>query len=149
MNAASLHLLVNHIPVLGMPLAFLLLSAAVASKRQEYQHLALLLLIGLSIITPIVYFSGEPAEEVVEGLAGVSEAMIEPHEEAAELAFLGTELLGVVTVWTLIRNRRGTRVDVGLLVATAAVSVLLAWTAHQGGQIRHPESAFGVQVNQD
>lgn len=40
-----------------------------------------------------VYFTGEPAEELIEHLAGFSEPLVERHEEAALIATIGISVL--------------------------------------------------------
>jgi uncharacterized membrane protein len=95
-----------------------------------------------------VYLTGEPAEELLENTAGVSERQIERHEDAAVAATTGATLLGVAALVLLWRSRRGSMSST-LLLATLGLAVLttvmMAWTANLGGQIRHSEiTAAGV-----
>jgi hypothetical protein len=74
----------NHIPILGTVLGFLLLSVAVARKSGELKRVSLAVFVITAVVALPVYFTGEPAEEIVEHLPGVSESLIERHEEAAQ-----------------------------------------------------------------
>ncbi len=50
----------------------------------------------LALVTVPVYLSGEPAEEIVEDLAGVPHAFIEEHEEIAKVTLIATEVIGAL-----------------------------------------------------
>src|SRR5262245_14675273 len=90
-----------------------------------------------------VYFTGEPAAEVVEHLHGVEESLIEEHEDAALFALLMARATGVVALAGLILFRRAERLPgriVGaVLVLSLATGGLMGWTANCGGRIRHTE----------
>ena len=77
LSPVHVHLMLNHIPVLGMVFTSLLLAYALIRDQAELRKAALALFILLALVTPAVYLSGEGAEEGVEHLAGVSEAAIE------------------------------------------------------------------------
>ena len=89
------------------------------------------------------YLTGEPAEDVVKALAGFSRSLIEQHEKAATVAFTGVVVLGTAALAGLLLFRAGKRVPTWfgslMLAASLIVSVLMAWTANVGGQIRHTE----------
>ncbi len=73
----------------------------------------------------------------------VSERRIERHEDAAAVATSGAALLGVAALLLLWRSRRTGSMPSTLLLATFGLAVLttvlMAWTANLGGQIRHSE----------
>ena len=54
-----------------------------------------------------MFLTGEPAEEVVGHLPGISEQAIEEHEEAAEVAAIVTGFAGLLGLWLLIARRGG------------------------------------------
>lgn len=143
MNPAHLHLLSNHLPIVGIPLLGLLLAIGVWRNQPAVQRAALWLLLGLALITIAVYLSGEPAEELVEQLAGVSESAIERHEDLALVAFIGVELLGALALGLLVLSRGGRPMSRalggGAVVVALIASSLLGWTAWLGGHIRHSE----------
>ena len=142
LNAAHIHLLLNHVPILGF--AFGLLFLAWGRWRDSDETIravqALFLLVGLTTI--VVFLSGENAEDVVEGLAGVSHDAIEVHEETGELAMIVSIVAGLFsgTVLLLHRNRPlpGWSVGGTALVGLIAFG-LLAYAGFQGGQVHHEE----------
>ena len=144
MNTAHLHLLLNHVPVIGTAVAVALLGYAVARKSEELTRVSLGMLAILAVVGIGVFQTGEPAEEQVEGLAGVEEARIERHEEAALAATLLLAATGVVALGGLIALRREGprlvgRVGRWTLVLALAPTAAMAYAAYLGGQIRHTE----------
>jgi len=143
MNATHLHLLLNHVPVLGTAFGLGLLVFGMWRKSSELQKAALGTFVIAALVGVPAYLTGEPAEEGVESLPGVTEAFIEQHESAASIAFTGIVALGVIAMIGLFLFRRGKAVATWfatlMLVGALAVSVLMAWTANLGGQIRHTE----------
>ena len=83
MNWAQVHLWLNHLPVLGTLFGLVLLIAALLWKNEDWKRLSLIVFVIIGLIAIGTYLTGEPAEEVVEDVPGVSEAAIEPHEESA------------------------------------------------------------------
>jgi hypothetical protein len=142
MSTVHLHLLLNHVPVIGTFIVSFVLLAAFARRNNAIGKLGLVMLVGVALVTVAVYFTGEPAEEAVEDLAGVSESLIHAHEEAAEAAFIATSVAGVAALGLLYWYSRRTlsRWAVGASLTLAlTVAGLMAWTANVGGQIRHTE----------
>lgn len=148
MNAAQVHLALNHLPiglvVVGVPL----LLAAILRKSKELKGVASIVLI-LSALTAIpVFLSGEPAEEIVEDRAGVSERVIHEHEEAAELSLVFIEVLGAVVLAVWLFERFKTAAPAAVWFGVLALGIvnfgLFARTAHLGGLIRHDELRVGM-----
>ena len=151
MNLTHLHLALKHIPVLGTAFGLALLIFGIWRKSNELKKTALCAFVLIALMTVPAYLTGEPAEDGVEGLPGVSEAIIEQHEEAAGAAFASIGALGVIALLGLFALRRGKAVPAwfaGLMViASLAVSGLMAWTANIGGQIRHTEIRVGATAS--
>ena len=143
MNATHLHLMLNHIPVLGVAFGLGLLLFGLWRKSDELKKTALGVFILVALAGTPVYLTGEPAEDGVKGLPGVSKPITEQHEGAAGAAFTGVVVLGVVALAGLILFRRGRALpawfSLSLLAVSLIVSGLMAWTANLGGQIRHSE----------
>jgi len=143
MNSAHLHLLLNHVPVLGTLSGMLLLAFAMIRRSQELTRVSLAVLVLAAVITIPVYWSGEPAEELVEHRPEVSERIIEQHEEAAEAAATALGILGALSLAGLVLFRQATGVPrrfAALTLALALVgTVLMIRTANLGGQVRHAE----------
>jgi len=149
MNAAHLHLALNHLPVVGIPIVAAILAWGAWRRSDEIVRLALTALVALAVAALGVYLTGEPAEEMVEGLAGVSEAALEQHEETAVWSMYGALAMGALAFAALVidRGRRFSRPMVGaVLLAALAVSGSMAYTANLGGHIRHPEIRSGEEA---
>lgn len=148
MNAPHLHLLLNHVPVLGAAFGLGLLAFGLWRKSDELKKTSFGVFVIAALLAVPVYLSGEPAEEGVESLPGVSKAIIEQHEEAAEVAFTAIIVLGVIALVGLFLFRRGRVVPTWftslMLIASITVSGLMAWTANLGGQVRHTEIRSGA-----
>lgn len=143
MNWAHLHLALNHVPVVGLPIVLLLLAWAIVRRSAELLKASCGLIVLLMIVTVIVQLTGEPAEELVEELPGVIESMVESHEESALVGTIGMVVVGVTALFGLWRLRTG-KILPGwysptVLIAGITVAVLMAWIANSGGQIRHTE----------
>lgn len=143
MNAAHLHLILNHIPVLGTAFGLALLAWGLIRGSDELRRASLGVLVIVSLFTIPTYLTGEPAEEAIEHLSGVNQDAIEEHEDAAKFAFAGDLVLGAVALGGLIVFR-GSRfapawLDILVLVLAVLVFAMMVRTANLGGHIRHPE----------
>ena len=142
MSIVHLHLLLSHVPVIGILFVLILFAAAILLPETVSTRFALGFSAVLAAIAVAVYFTGGPAEEAVEKLAGVTEGAIEQHEETAEVATIAISVFGALSLAALgmFRGKRMPRwVAVGGFVGTVVLSVLMGWTANLGGQIRHTE----------
>jgi hypothetical protein len=149
MNAAHLHLILNHIPVIGILAGFIILTWGVIRRSDEVKTLGLAALVVTALVAIPVYLTGEPAEEIVENLPGVSKNLIELHEDSAKVSLIFAMIAGGLAIVSLISRRlRSTVVAKVAIVSTLAVSlaasILMARTANLGGQIRHSEIQAGA-----
>lgn len=156
MNEAHLHLIVNHVPVIGTVIGIGLLAFAVWKKSTDVTLAAMYLFVLLAIAAVLVYLTGEPAEEVVEGIAGVSDAMLERHEEAALISTMLLGIYGLFAAGTLaLARKRATPISrlgsVMALILSFAPGAAMAYTANLGGHIRHSEigSPAAVSVEEE
>ena len=143
MNWAHVHLLINHIPVLGTLFGTLLLVFGIVKKNEEIKRVSLGIFVIIAVAALPVYFTGEPAEEIVEHLPGVDESILEEHEESALISFIAVGILGIFAIGTLWRYRRVDTIPKRFVIAGLILSIivfgLMAWTADLGGKIRHSE----------
>lgn len=148
MSAAHIHLLLNHIPLIGAAVAILLLAVGFVRNSDELKKTSLWIFVIAALVTIPVYLTGEPAEETVEHLPGVAASIVEQHERAALFSLIAIEVLGVVSLGGLFAYRRSAEVPKLFVVATLGVSIisvgLMIWTANLGGQIRHTEIRSGA-----
>lgn len=136
-------MILNHLPIVGLPLAGIVLGYGTLKKASVVIRLGLSLIVLLSIATIPVYLSGEPAEDKIEEQANVSKHFIEEHEEAAETAFVVVLVTGSLALLALLAGKKSLGVEARLIKATAlgvlASVALLVWTGSLGGKISHPE----------
>jgi len=148
MSAAHIHLLLNHIPILGSIFGLLLLGYGMLRKSDEIQKTSLGVFVITALLTIPVYLTGDGAAEIVGNLPGVSTAIIQQHNKAATITLIAIEILGVVSLLGLFLSwcsRRELRnwMTLGLLILAMISSGLGAWTGSIGGQIRHTEVRAG------
>ena len=154
MNWAQIHLLINHVPILGSVFATLLLAYAFLRGDAPLVRLSLVLFVLLALVSVAVFFTGDPAADTLRELRvpDISRRMVHEHEEAAELATIAFGLAGVLALITLLRSRGPGRPAGWLLGLTVAagvgVSGMMAWAGHLGGLIHHPELRSGTPVEQ-
>lgn len=144
MNAAQIHLALTHLPVVTALLAAATLAVGAVARSAATRRFGLVLLLVAGLAAIPTQMSGEGAEEIVEDRPGVSEALIERHEDAAGVALALTVLGGAIAAATLAAGRLGRgRAAHALFVAALAISLIdaaaLGWVAHLGGEIRHDE----------
>lgn len=147
MSSAHLHLMLNHVPVIGAVFGILLLGIAVLRRSDEIGKVALGLFGLLGAVSVVVFLTGEPAEDLVEKLPGFSETITEQHEEVALVATIAMAGLGALALAALVAFRRRALprwvISAGL-AASVAVGALMGYTAYLGGQVRHTEVRPGA-----
>jgi uncharacterized membrane protein len=141
-NPAHLHLVLNHLPILGVLFGTLLLVIGFVRKNRVVQQTALATLALAALAAGATYLTGEGAEEAIENRLA-NEQYVEHHEDAALLGLGAAGLAGAIAVFGLVSARKGRTlsrrlVAVNLAVAIAASGTLL-WVANLGGRISHPE----------
>lgn len=142
MNPVHLHLMLNHLPVVGALFALLLLSWAILRSSEELKKVALGAFVIVAALSIPAYLTGEPAEELAENIPGVMESVMEPHEDSAKIAFALILAVGAVALGGLLVLRKKAVPQwfaTSVLVLALAAAGALVWTANLGGKIRHPE----------
>lgn len=147
MNGAHLHIVLTHLPVLGVAFGAVLLAAGLWRQNRSMQRVALAGLVFAGLAAGAAYLTGEGAEGVMERVA---ESFIGPHEQAATIGLIVTALAGVGALALLIQGRRGRPFSRGLTVLTLVIALAasgtMAWVANLGGKIGHSEIRNGQSV---
>jgi uncharacterized membrane protein len=147
MTDAHLHLIVNHLPIVGALFGCIILLAGILFKQPVVKKTAYSLLIFCSLLTLPAFFTGEGAEEMIEHLPGVSENLIHEHEEAAETTLWLSEILGIFAVVALYfeqtRHKLAGIFGILTLVLNLGTFASMSYTGNTGGEIRHPEIRTG------
>lgn len=147
MNATHIHLLLNHFPIIGTMIAAIVLTIGLIKKNNLVIRISAFLIAGIAIITIPVFLTGEPAEESVEKLPGVSNLMIEQHEDFAQIALWLMELSGAISLVYLFINFKNNVLNVfskyALFLFVILTIIMMSATGYYGGQIRHSELNSG------
>ncbi len=150
MNAAHLHLILNHIPVIGMLIAVVFFLIALFHGKDILIKASLWLLLFVALSAIPAYVTGDPAQEYLEHTPGLRHDLIHEHEDSAEVAFVSAIILGLLALLGLVgyrQRRRLSRLYLFLVLLTALVVLaLMAGAANQGGRIRHPETRSASQI---
>jgi len=151
MDATHLHLVLTHFPIVGTIIGIAILVYGLFSKNLEIQKVALVTFVLMSIVTIPVFLTGGEAEETVEHIAGVSEQIIEDHEELAEKAIWLMGLLGVLSLigfYAMVKKRSFAKtVTIITLVISLGTFGIFAQVGNLGGQIRHSEIRSDSTLN--
>jgi hypothetical protein len=172
MEIAYLHLVTNHIPIVGIPFALAVLLIGIWRNSDEIKAVGFLIFAFLGLVTIGVYLLGQGGEDFVEDLAGVSHDAIEDHEGVATFALASVLVTAAAAVFALLRygglrllaprfrkTAEADKVDtqtrpsvfptwivLSVLAIALVTSGILGYTGRLGGKIRHPEFHGGVQA---
>ncbi|MBK5209580.1 MAG: hypothetical protein JJE44_08770 [Flavobacteriaceae bacterium] len=143
MDATHLHLILTHFPIIGTIIGVFILAYGIYSKNDSITKVALATFVIMSILTIPVFLTGEEAAETVENFAGISENIIEEHEELAEKAIWLMGLLGMLSLFNFYAIFKKLSFSKTITLITFVVSIatvaLFAQVGNLGGQIRHSE----------
>ncbi len=143
LSMAHIHLLMNHVPILGSIFVLMLFIIALVFKNGFLQKLSLWFLAGVALFTAAAYVSGDGTKRAVQRFPQVSDAAIAMHEQAARYGLILMFIAGVVSLsGILLYSKRPVlpaylRISVlVLLLVSVAVMIYIGFL---GGQIMHPE----------
>ena len=143
MNGVHVHLLINHIPILGSLFALFILISGLIWKSDHLKHAAFVMIIISALFSIGAYLSGEEAEHAVEDMIGINHEALEEHEESAEIAMwllIITGALSLGTISAFVKKGRYTHVLVWVCLVFLLISTLsMIHTGKEGGLIRHSE----------
>lgn len=150
MNSSQIHLALNHVPLFFSIIGGLILIYGFIRKNDSIKMLSLYFMIVAALFTIPVYLTGEGTEEMIEKLPGVSEGMIEEHEEMAKIGLIIIIITGIAALSALVVKKRTILLKPALILCTILSFVsfgVMAQTAHLGGQIRHSEIRNGTVIS--
>src|SRR5262245_58208380 len=153
MHLAHLHLLLNHIPIIGAITGLGLLVASLATKSDDLERASLMVLAAVALLSLPAFFSGVGAQGAIRKDTAIPATLIERHEGSAILALFFMEVTGALSLVGLWRRDRlfNTKPWSSSMAAILFFSVvtagLMTRVGATGGDIRHPEIRVGQDVS--
>ena len=143
MNAAHIHLMVVHLPVVLCPLVLVLLAWGQLRHNDVYLRQGYIILILCAAAGVVAFYSGPSAFELLQEKLVAERDLVEDHAAIARAAFIVTLVGGVLALQALLQFAQeeppARWLRTTILMTTLLACYLMAWSAHLGGQIRHPE----------
>lgn len=143
MNQTHIHLLITHLPIFGSIFGGIVLAHGLWTKIDQTKIAAYNLFIISAIGAGIAYLTGEAAEETVENIQGITDSMIDQHEDFAVVALISLIVLGVASIGGLFLTLKKSSLTKTVALVVLFISLisfgLVARTGYLGGQIRHTE----------
>lgn len=154
MNDAHFHLVVNHLPIVGTLVGFLVLLAGYIIKNRQVKNTALGIFVFSALTSIAAFYTGEGAEEIVENIPGISETLLHNHEEYAELFFTTILILGgasLVSLFLEYKKSQFAKYGFAVVLLLSITSIVISkYVGTSGGEIRHTEirnDADLIQIN--
>ncbi|MBA2627931.1 MAG: hypothetical protein H0U85_07960 [Gemmatimonadales bacterium] len=148
LSATHLHLMLNHVPILGTFFVAILLGWGLIRRSRQITSLGLIFAVILALLTIPIYLTGEPTEVQQKHMTWFDRRRAHDHEEKAETALIAVLVTGAAALaagWLRRGGRDGSRVLTGATLVLMLVSAgLFAVAGLEGGQIRHEELRSGV-----
>ncbi len=144
MNAAHLHLVINHFPVIGSAITIFVLLIGIIKKSDDVKKVSVLILVLTALVTIPVYLTGDKAQAKVEGnYEDVDEDYIKAHEEFALYSFIAMDIAGAIALVAMFLYKKPKVLPNSFayffLAVLIVVNGMMAYTANLGGKIHHPE----------
>jgi uncharacterized membrane protein len=143
MNAAHLHLLTNHFPIIGTIFSTLILAYGILYKNQTVKNTGLVLFILTALLAIPAFKSGEGAEDVLESIGQKNQFYIDQHKELAKNSMWLCESIALLSLGALLnRNNKKKYIHALIIIILFAGlfnSALMVIAGNYGGQIRHSE----------
>ena len=147
-DPAYRHVLLNHLPITGLGVAWLVLAWALVEQRWSSLCCGLLLVLLMSGSAFWVMSAGDAAYPFVyDALDGVGRDWLDYHTHLADrwgrLLIANAIVAALALTAGLLRERLRTPAAAVVLVFTLAGLVAVFVIAEAGGKIRHPEFRLG------
>ncbi|MGD9728785.1 MAG: hypothetical protein AB7P76_11340 [Candidatus Melainabacteria bacterium] len=153
MNYAHWHLMMNHFPILGMVFGVILWVIAMRTNQPLLYRTALGWFIALAVLALPVYFTGQNSHEILHGLPGITDDVIDIHEQWGTYTLIVSLMTGILALIGFIQLKKSEQLSSVLkslipflVIVTAGIAF---YTGHLGGQIRHTEIRPGFVPTQE
>ena len=145
MNVAHIHIVINHLPIVGYFFSVFLITMSFYFRSQEGVFISAVLIMVISALGALAaYFSGSPSIKQIATLPGVGHKYINYHYKRARLATLFACLSGITAIACgAIVLKLGTPIPIYcyalMLISASITSFAMVFTGNAGGKIRHQE----------
>ena len=140
---AHWHVLLNHLPIMGVPLTALLLCWGLFRRHDVVIRAALYGALLMAAGSVVVDQLGDAAKDNIEHEAWANRDLIRAHEDAADYANTAALVTGALALVVLVMARGGKPVRfagaIVVLLALLITASAMARTGWEGGKIRHSE----------
>ncbi len=142
-SPAHLHLILNHIPIIGAGFVAAMLFIAIVYRNFFMEKVSLLFLVAIALTTAIVFKTGDGTAAAVQNLPGVSQQSILAHASAARIGLVLMFIIGCISLGGLVYFRKSDKLPRMYVFVVFALTVIntavFIWIGYLGGQIMHPE----------
>jgi uncharacterized membrane protein len=142
-TVAHLHLLLNHVPILGSIFVTVLFIIALFYRNVFLQKVSLWFLVAIALFTAATYATGGKTAQAVQGLPGVAEDMVRSHELFAKFGLAAMFVTGAIALGGALFYSRKPAISRFLLTIILIIllfnSALFSYIGFLGGQIMHVE----------
>lgn len=143
MALSHVHLVLNHIPVIGSVAVLGLLLLALVRRSADLRRAGLEVAVIVGMLTLPAYLTGVGAQPPSEERTELLKAAIGAHHDAALLGstfMLLTAMFAWIGLWQTRRLAEPARGVFGaVMVLSTATLAMMGRAANLGGQIKHPE----------
>jgi hypothetical protein len=151
MNLAHVHIVINHIPSLGMVVAACLLIFSIVKKNDGLKKISFQLLVAMSLMALPTFMTGSAAEAMIRNQSDATKGLIQAHENSAIWTLALISITGTFAWFGLWQYRRFSRPGFGNTTIVVILSLLTAAailkTANMGGDITHTEARMSEYTN--
>ncbi len=152
MDELHLHLVVNHLPLIFPIVGIIILIIGILAKSEVSNRNAYIIFILGAITSFVAMQTGENAENSATKIAGLSDSLIEKHEEISEIFAALTYGLGVISLAALIVSFRNSLISKYAPFVVGILAIICLFFAQKigttGGEIRHKEIRSSYYFNQ-
>jgi len=150
LSPTHFHLLLNHFPTIGFIIGIILFVAGLIARSDHIKQAALVVFVGIALLTIPTYVTGDAARHALEGKDAIADGIILEHESAALFALLVMVITGGFAWLGMWQYRRVLHLPRWNAVVIILLSVLtltiVSRAANIGGEIRHPEIRLATQA---
>jgi uncharacterized membrane protein len=149
LSPTHFHLLLNHFPTIGFIIGLTLFVAALVARSDHLKQAALVVLVGIALLTIPTYVTGDAAHRALADNGQLSESLILMHESAAFVSLMLMAVTGGFAwlgLWQYRRMLHLPRWNTAVIIVLSALTLAaVSRAANLGGEISHPE----IRVTKD